>query len=87
MDKADFTFIVTALCYLVLSLLCRSGLLDMMVLDVAGVFLCGILMITTLIKTHAQLTHTGRALNLTATILVIAVFLLSIIIPVINPLY
>ena len=44
MDKADFTFIVTALCYLALSLLCRSGLLDTMVLDVAGVFLCGILM-------------------------------------------
>ena len=85
MDKADFTFIVTTLCYLVFSLLCRSGLLDMMILDVAGVFMCGILMITTLIKTHAHLTHAGRALNLTAAILVIAAFLLSIIIPIINP--
>ena len=48
MDKADFTFIVTTLCYLVFSLLCRSGLLDMMVLDVASIVLWGMLMLTTL---------------------------------------
>ena len=59
MDKADFTFIVTALCYLVLSLLCRSGLLDMMVLDVASIVLWGMLMLTTLVKSRFYLLTKG----------------------------
>lgn len=48
MDKADFTFIVTSFCYLILSLVCRSGYLDMAVLDVASIVLWGMLMLTTL---------------------------------------
>ena len=48
MDKDDFTFIVTSFCYLILSLVCRSGYLDMAVLDVASIVLWGMLMLTTL---------------------------------------
>ena len=48
MYKADFTFIVTSFCYLILSLVCRSGYLDMAVLDVASIVLWGMLMLTTL---------------------------------------
>ena len=48
MDKADFTFIVTSFCYLILSLVCRIGYLDMAVLDVASIVLWGMLMLTTL---------------------------------------
>ena len=50
MDKADFTFIVTSFCYLILSLVCRIGYLDMAVLDVASIVLWGMLMLTTLLS-------------------------------------
>lgn len=85
MDKADFTFIVTSFCYLILSLVCRSGYLDMAVLDVASIVLWGMLMLTTLVKSRFYLAHEGRVMAIAATVGVIIIFLLSIVIPIIHP--
>lgn len=85
MDKADFTFIVASFCYLVLTLVCRSGYLYMEVLDVAGIVLWGILMITTLVKARFYLEHVGRKLATASVAVAIALFLMSILIPIINP--
>ena len=86
MDKDDFTFIVTSFCYLILSLVCRIGYLDMAVLDVASIVLWGMLLITTIIKARFCLKHSGHTLAAVAIVVAIIVFLLSIIIPIINPL-
>ena len=85
MDKADFTFIVTSFCYLALAFICRSGYLDMEVLDIASVILWGTLLITTIIKARFCLKHSGHTLAAVAIVVTIIVFLLSIIIPIINP--
>ena len=86
MDKADFSFIVTSFCYLVLTLVCRSGYFPIDVLDVAGVVLWGVLLITTLIKSKFYMMHVARSKAVVAIAMAIALFLLSIIIPIIYPL-
>lgn len=85
MDKADFSFIVTSFCYLVLSLFCRIGIVDFLVLDIASTFLWGILLITTLIKSRIYLVHTGTMLNRLAILLAIIIFLLSTVITIFYP--
>lgn len=86
MDKADFSFIVTSFCYLALSLVCRSGYLPMEALDVAGIVLWGVLLITTLIKSKFYMMHVAHSKAVVAIAMAIALFLLSIIIPIIYPL-
>lgn len=84
MDKADFTFLITSFCYLVLRFACRIGYLPMEVLDVADIVLWGVLMITTFVKSSAYLMHASRVNSILASILTVIIFILSIVTSIIN---
>lgn len=81
MDKADFTFLIASLLYMMFALAESIGLLpDPAILGLAFTFLWGILFITTMLKSRFYLQRTGNIMNIISLVLALLVFILSIIV-------
>ena len=81
MDKADFTFLIASLLYMMFALAESIGLLpDPAILGLASTLLWGILFITTMLKSRFYLQRTGNIMNLISLVLSLLVFILSIIV-------
>ena len=86
MDKADFLFVIAFLVYTVFCYLCRLEYIDAYNLDLGSMMLSGMYVMVIFFKMKCFIEPVERPLKITALVLIVIVFILTVILTFVDPL-